>query len=344
MSFAGEDRAYVESIVADLKRTGHTVFYDEDNAVEMWGRDLTEYFGDLYETRARYAVMFVSAHYARKQWTNLERRHILARALEQQDPYALPVRLDDTRLPGLRNTVGYLEADRYSPTQLADAIRQKLGVPSSSGGHRSTGLVPRNEHEALLLLGERPPAWEYTYFAWRLQEDLRSHDDAYNDLRIGYAVGTDYIRDDALLTHLTAATRRQLGTVQMISRVLSGPGQQDAFGPPGQPGDPALIEHFSRRLTDLYRQLIDWATGLQGSTFDSDDAREAIFAAADFARQPIISYRQFVTDFAREADAFVEHIRLGQPINLTMKLTLEIPDDVSKRFDRALKKFGGRYR
>jgi hypothetical protein len=47
--------------------------------------------------------------------------------VEERGIYLLPVRLDDTELPGLRPTVGYLDGRRTSPDEVAAAIVQKLG-------------------------------------------------------------------------------------------------------------------------------------------------------------------------------------------------------------------------
>jgi hypothetical protein len=43
----------------------------------------------------------------------------------------LPVRFDDTEIPGLAPTIGYLDARVLTPSKLAELIRQKL----DSGEH-----------------------------------------------------------------------------------------------------------------------------------------------------------------------------------------------------------------
>ncbi|MYW96418.1 toll/interleukin-1 receptor domain-containing protein [Amycolatopsis rubida] len=73
MSFAGEDREFVEAVVREVAEAGYQVFSDQDEQVALWGEDLTEYLPKIYEERARYAVMFVSRHYAAKPWTRFER-------------------------------------------------------------------------------------------------------------------------------------------------------------------------------------------------------------------------------------------------------------------------------
>lgn len=95
LSFAGEDREFVEGIVDQLGKSGLRVFYDTNYQAEMWGEDLIDYLDQIYRSKARYTMMFISRFYAEKMWTRHERRSALARALEQRSAYILPVRMDD---------------------------------------------------------------------------------------------------------------------------------------------------------------------------------------------------------------------------------------------------------
>ena len=40
LSFAGEDRDYVEVVAAELLKAGATVFYDLYEQADLWGKDL----------------------------------------------------------------------------------------------------------------------------------------------------------------------------------------------------------------------------------------------------------------------------------------------------------------
>ena len=126
LSFAGEDREYVEQIATKLRGLGVHVFYDQDEKVELWGKDLYEYFADVYQNSARYCVIFVSNHYKEKLWTKHERRHAQVRAFENNGEYLLPVRFDDTELPGLPKTIGYIDLREVSPLELAEMIEKKV--------------------------------------------------------------------------------------------------------------------------------------------------------------------------------------------------------------------------
>lgn len=127
LSFAGEQRDYVERIAVALKEAGLKVFYDQDEdiAAMLWGRDLGEVLDYAYREGSRLCVMFISEDYAAKAWTRHERRSALARAIEQ-DEYVLPARFDDTELPGLRPTIAYLDLREVAPATLVEFVVKKL--------------------------------------------------------------------------------------------------------------------------------------------------------------------------------------------------------------------------
>ena len=127
LSFAGEDREYVEAVADYLKNNNVKVFYDKYEEVTLWGKDLSEHLDKVYRGSARYCVMFISKNYANKVWTSHERRSALAKAIEEKEEYILPVRFDDTEIPGIRPTVGYVDLSKKTPEQLGKMILQKLG-------------------------------------------------------------------------------------------------------------------------------------------------------------------------------------------------------------------------
>lgn len=130
LSFAGEQRDYVERIASELKKLGLDVFYDQDEEVapKLWGRDLGEYLDYIYRRGSRFCLMFISADYAEKAWTRHERRSALARVIEEGGDYLLPARFDDTELPGLRPTTGYLDLRQVAPATVVEFVLKKLGA------------------------------------------------------------------------------------------------------------------------------------------------------------------------------------------------------------------------
>lgn len=127
LSFAGEDRDYVEVVADQLRLRGVRVFYDLYEQANLWGKDLYEHLDYVYRRAARYCLLFASTAYADKVWTRHERRSAQARAIEENREYVLPVKFDDTEIPGVLPTVGYVDARSTTAVQLADLISQKLG-------------------------------------------------------------------------------------------------------------------------------------------------------------------------------------------------------------------------
>ena len=128
LSFAGEQREYVEKVAGELISRGIRVFYDDYEKGALWGKDLYAHLSDIYEHSCKYCVIFVSKEYAAKVWTNHERQSAQARAIEEKREYILPARFDESQIPGLPDTIGYIDLNQTSPAQLCDLISEKLGM------------------------------------------------------------------------------------------------------------------------------------------------------------------------------------------------------------------------
>ncbi|MER7077891.1 TIR domain-containing protein [Saccharopolyspora kobensis] len=137
VSFAGEDRDYVERVVRELQKEGIKVFYDQDIQDQLWGENLIDYLKVVYGGRARYVVLFISRYYLEKKWTNWERQSAQDRGLQQPSPYILPVRLDDSELPGMLTSVAYLDARVSSIKDIVNAAKGKLGSIGVASGSKS---------------------------------------------------------------------------------------------------------------------------------------------------------------------------------------------------------------
>lgn len=129
LSFAGEDRAYVEKVARYLMNKGIRVFYDNYEQVELRGKDLYIHLADVYQNRAQYCIIFVSKFYKEKLWTSHEMRAAFARAFSSSSEYILPARFDDTEITGINYTLGYIDLRVISPELLADyAIKKVKGT------------------------------------------------------------------------------------------------------------------------------------------------------------------------------------------------------------------------
>jgi hypothetical protein len=280
LSFAGEDRQYVSEVAEHLLDLGIERFYDEDEQADLWGKDLSEHLDQIYRKNSRYCVMFVSRHYVQKMWTIHERRSALARGLvNPEQDYVLPARFDDTEVPGLRPTVGYLDLRRLTPRQLAEKIAEKVGVDP----------------------GPAQPGWEYRTFTDVVRQSMRGIEDKKLNHEMGFAdnVRTFGVDTDAI-DYFTARTRKFDEILNAVQDVLSPQKQQWAFGPAGQAGNAEKIRLLATRFVKNYEDLLDWAADLRGTT--TPDRHRALYAAtARLADGPLKQIEEFVEHFAAAA-------------------------------------------
>lgn len=127
LSFAGEDRGYVEKVAVQLQADGVDVFYDRFEEADLWGKDLYAHLSEVYSKKAMFTIMFVSDAYRTKLWTNHERKIAQARAIADSREYILPAFFDESiEVPGLLKTTGHIRLASKTPEQLAALIVQKL--------------------------------------------------------------------------------------------------------------------------------------------------------------------------------------------------------------------------
>jgi len=128
LSFAGEDRALVDTVASYLRDCDVRVFYDEYFRDDLWGKDLFQHLAGIYRDKARFCLVFVSKAYRDKAWPKHELRQAQERALFSATEYILPVLLDDVELPGLNRTTGYLDGRTTHPWTIGGLVMRKLGL------------------------------------------------------------------------------------------------------------------------------------------------------------------------------------------------------------------------
>jgi hypothetical protein len=146
LSFAGAQRDYVEQVARALLAEGVHCFYDADEEIKLWGKPLAEELPTIYGEQAAAVVVFISAEYASRDWTRLERQAALARAVRERREYVLPARFDDTPLPGLLPDIVAVDLRIRTPHQFAVMIAAKLadlGITAPAGSPASNAGMAR---------------------------------------------------------------------------------------------------------------------------------------------------------------------------------------------------------
>jgi hypothetical protein len=126
LSFAGTERLIAARLAELLSEQNVRVFYDLDEQAALWGKDLYQDFQRIYRDRAKYCVVILSQAYAERLWSRHELRQAQARAFRDNREYILPLRVDDTEVPGVNPTVGYVDLRKYQLEQVRDLILEKL--------------------------------------------------------------------------------------------------------------------------------------------------------------------------------------------------------------------------
>lgn len=132
LSFAGEQREYVREVAKALESMPNfkgKVFFDEFHRIDMWGRDLNELLNEVFDYKSEYCVFFISRDYAQRHYPTQEKRSALSDKVKFLKGRILPVRFDDTELPGLSSSIVYVRASDYNPVQLANLIATRVNAP-----------------------------------------------------------------------------------------------------------------------------------------------------------------------------------------------------------------------
>jgi hypothetical protein len=201
--------------------------------------------------------------------------------------------------PGLRPTVGYVDARSATLDQLVDLILQKLQRPLDQAASVAAPIrVPRTAEQQRQLVAQRPPNWEYLLFAGVLVQGKDALEPKWRDHQLRYVRRTRPALSDAdVAAFIEGAFRELAGITSNIERILDAEAKERAFGPPGIPGDPVHIEHLGQRLLELYEGLLDWSANIRGAPV-SDQFRRAFELLASYPDYSIRDLRAFIDQYA----------------------------------------------
>jgi hypothetical protein len=150
-SFAGEHRTYVEQTKAACEKLGLRIFYDRDVTNDWWGKNFIREQRKVYGARALYFVPFISDEYFRKPIPSDEFETAIWASVQRQDDYIIPVLIGSPAIPAdrLPPYTHYLQAEQYSPAQLADEMYKK--VQKAKSAHQEPREVSAVVSDAMKL-------------------------------------------------------------------------------------------------------------------------------------------------------------------------------------------------
>lgn len=128
LSFPSEHREFVSQVANVLaKELGYqAVFYDQWYQAELARPNMDTYLQSIYHDHSELIVPFLCEDYERKEWCGLEWRAIRDLLKRRKDNDIMPMRFDDTYIPGLFDIDGYIELSQYRAEEVANLILQRL--------------------------------------------------------------------------------------------------------------------------------------------------------------------------------------------------------------------------
>ena len=141
LSYARDTRPVSLHLAGELQALGASVFHSDHCQSELLGQRLDRAFSWVFGTGCQFFVPFVSAQYVDRDWPQHEwsiaKREEAGRSAE----FILPIRTDDSLLPGLPHTVAYLDLRELSVPAAASLLQHKLNRPSVPIGTPAEPMV-----------------------------------------------------------------------------------------------------------------------------------------------------------------------------------------------------------
>lgn len=129
-SFPGEVRPYIETVAKQLVRLlgNNSVFYDNFYKSQLAVPNLDTALQDLYRTRSKLIVVFLSQDYAKKKWCGIEFRAIRDIINSKHDEMVMFFRFDQAEVDGVFSHDGYIDAETHSEIEAASLIHERVQV------------------------------------------------------------------------------------------------------------------------------------------------------------------------------------------------------------------------
>jgi hypothetical protein len=200
--------------------------------------------------------------------------------------------------------------------------------------------APRTLGEQEQLLLSRPGGWEYMLFAGVLYQGVIRLEPKWHDHQLRLPRGPRHRLDASTApTYLSNAFGDLANTMGPINRVFDPSVQEQAFGAPGEAGNPGRIEHFARHVVATYEDMLDWAAAMRN--LDAPEPlTKSIELAARFVDVPVEAIRNFVDYVVLETDKIPSHLAEPnpEPLMIELTLTLNLEDGLPSMFNKELKR------
>ena len=192
----------------------------------------------------------------------------------------------------------------------------------------------RLSKKALKIATECPKLWEYRLFAQIIIDEVDAHKNLLRQDWFTHGSRPDPVPFPAL----GLWAREKFEELHQIAKQLVALielNHDDAFGPPGKPGDVTAIVTLSRKIGSFYRRIIEWMQTVQATPIDPQYAnitRELV----SFATGTTMGIERFGPDLLQQIENALGAPPDGRPseINATLNVAPANPDRLIKAINR----------
>jgi hypothetical protein len=243
------------------------------------------------------------------------------------------------RHPEIRDQFPDLQVNEITErlVQIQEALTsgQEEAPPPAPPAH-----VPRTALEQKDLLAARPDGWEFLLFASVLLRGKERLERKWHDHRLP-PFSLERTQVGLLESSRLFGSHFQgmLGLIEAMNLVFSKDEQLQAFGAPGESGDPLRIEQFGERVVEAYEGMLDLTASLRGADVP-EPFQKVHQVAMRVADRPLEEIRGFIDDVVNETErvpAFAADTDPDkEPLEIRVILTLTVDDGVIAEYEREL--------
>jgi len=217
--------------------------------------------------------------------------------------------------------------------QFAYQHREGLVLAARFKGVRGQLWLDRLAGDTLRVALEQPPAWEYRLFAGALTDAIAKHARLRrrHELAIPLGLGEDV---DEPIRWIQGRFQDAMRLAGGMSALINGE-LQNAFGPPGTPGDRERIVFVAESLGELYEDALRWADRLRTANIDANFA-PVLKPVARMLDDAIEQVEKFGPAVRSSLEAALEAAKTGGKQVFEMTLTVTVPAEAMEEFQAEL--------
>lgn len=190
---------------------------------------------------------------------------------------------------------------------------------------------------ALLLVVQKPYAWEYRLFGQVLSDEISRVASIKKDLNYGLAFGKSLRLGDP--AEVIKLVQRKIGEMQSFMKSgerLVNTALPKAFGAPGVPGDVEEIVYVGKRMAEFYRSILEWTAEFRHIQVENKFSR-LLELIARMSHNAIAEIEAFPVDLNQQiddAERLYKETKQSQSLEFTFKLTCPDMTELNDEFLR----------